>query len=43
MNEGIIRGKPYRTTYGDKAAPFPFDNVNRNIKARAQNRLWVRD
>ena len=34
MTEGIIRGKTYRTTYSDKAAPFPFDNVNRNFKAR---------
>jgi hypothetical protein len=39
MNEGINRGKPYRTTYSDKDAHFPFDNVNRNFKARC---TWQR-
>ena len=40
--QGIIRGKPHRTTYSDKAAPCPLDHVNRNFKAPAPNRLWVR-
>jgi transposase InsO family protein len=41
--QGIIRGKPHRTTYSDKAAPCPLDHVNRNFKAPAPNRLWVSD
>jgi putative transposase len=27
--EGVIRGKPVRTTISDKAAPCPLDHVNR--------------
>jgi transposase InsO family protein len=41
--KGIIRGKPHRTTYSDKAVPCPLDHVNRNFKAPAPNRLWVSD
>ncbi len=41
--KGIIRGKPHRTTYSDKAAPCPLDHVKRNFKAPAPNRLWVSD
>ncbi|MDR9804681.1 IS3 family transposase [Rhizobium hidalgonense] len=40
---GIIRGKPVRTTFSDKAAPSPLDRVNRQFKAPAPNRLWVSD
>ena len=40
---GIIRGKPIRTTYSDKAAPSPLDRVNHQFKAPAPNRLWVSD
>ena len=39
--QGIIRGKPVRTTFSDKAAPNPLDRVNRQFKAPAPNRLWV--
>src|SRR5690606_35311814 len=31
--QGIIRGKPIRTTISDKAAPSPHDRVNRQFKA----------
>jgi transposase InsO family protein len=41
--QGIIRGKPIRTTFPDKAAPSPLDRVNRQFKAPAPNRLWVSD
>ncbi|ESZ24693.1 hypothetical protein X733_31215 [Mesorhizobium sp. L2C067A000] len=39
--EGVIRGKPIRTTVSDKAAPCPLDHVNRQFHAPAQNMLWV--
>ncbi len=39
--QGIIRGKPVRTTFSDKAAPNPLDRVIRQFKAPAPNRLWV--
>ena len=41
--QGVIRGKPVRTTISDKAAPCPLDHVNRQFKATAPNRLWVSD
>ncbi|OMP69491.1 helix-turn-helix protein [Rhizobium sp. SJZ105] len=41
--QGIIRGKPIRTTFSDKSAPNPLDRVNRHFKAPAPNRLWVSD
>lgn len=41
--QGVIRGKPVRTTVSDKAAPCPLDHVNRQFKAPAPNRLWVSD
>src|SRR3954454_16052441 len=41
--EGIIRGKPLRTTVSDKAAPCPLDHVNRQFCAPAPNMLWVSD
>jgi transposase InsO family protein len=40
---GVIRGKPFRTTVSDKAAPCPLDHVNRQFRAPAPNRLWVSD
>jgi len=40
---GVIRGKPVRTTFSDKAAPCPLDRVNRQFHAPAPNRLWVSD
>lgn len=41
--QGIIRGKPVRTTISNKAAPCPLDHVNRQFRALAPNRLWVSD
>ena len=41
--QGVIRGKPVRTTISDKAAPCPLDHVNRQFRAPAPNRLWVSD
>lgn len=41
--QGVIRGKPVKTTISDKAAPCPLDRVNRHFKAPAPNMLWVSD
>jgi len=41
--QGVIRGKPVRTTISDKAAPCPQDHVNRQFHAPAPNMLWVSD
>jgi putative transposase len=40
---GAVLGKPLRTTFSDKGAPCPKDNVNREFQASAPNRLWVSD
>ena len=37
--QGIIRGKPIRTTFSDKTAPSLLDRVNRQFKAPVPNRL----
>jgi putative transposase len=41
--QGVIRGKPVRTTFSDKAAACPLDHVNRQFHAPAPNKLWVSD
>ena len=41
--EGVIRGKPVRTTVSDKATPCPLDRVNRQFQAPRPNVLWVSD
>lgn len=41
--QGVIRGKPVRTTVRDKAAPCPLDHVNRVFHAPAPNMLWLSD
>jgi len=41
--QGVIRGKPVKTTASDKSAPCPLDRVNRHFKAPAPNMLWVSD
>jgi transposase InsO family protein len=41
--QGVIRGKPVRTTISDKAAPCPLDHVKRQFKAPRPNVLWVSD
>jgi len=41
--QGVIRGKPVKTTISDKAAPCPLDQVYRQFHAPAPNMLWVSD
>ena len=41
--QGIIRGKPIRTTISDKTAPCPLDRVNRYFFAPAPTMLWLSD
>jgi transposase InsO family protein len=41
--QGVIRGKPIRTTISDKATPCPLDKVNRQFHAERPNALWVSD
>ena len=41
--QGIIRGKPHRTTIPDKRQPCPLDKVNRQFRVPAPNMLWVSD
>jgi len=41
--QGVIRGKPIRTTISDRAAPCPLDHVNRQFKVLRPNALWVSD
>ena len=41
--QGVIRGKPVRTTISDKAVPCPLDHVNRQFNAPRPNMLWVSD
>jgi transposase InsO family protein len=41
--QGVIRGKPVRTTISDKAAPCPLDHVHRQFRAPRPDALWVSD
>lgn len=41
--QGVVRGKPVKTTISDKAIPCPRDQVNRQFKADRPNALWVSD
>jgi len=41
--QGVVRGKPIRTTVSDKAAPCPLDKVNRQFVTDRPNMLWVSD
>jgi putative transposase len=40
---GVVRGKPIRTTFSDKATPCPLDHVHRQFHAPAPNQLWLSD
>jgi putative transposase len=40
---GVVRGKAWKTTQPDLAAPRPADLVDRQFTAGAPNRLWVAD
>ena len=41
--QGVIRGKPLKTTHSNPAAPCPRDHVNRQFNAPAPNILWLSD
>ncbi|MEO1293956.1 MAG: IS3 family transposase, partial [Pseudomonadota bacterium] len=41
--QGVIRGKPHKTTIPDKAASCPLDKVNRQFRVPAPDMLWVSD
>nr|WP_174804479.1 IS3 family transposase [Martelella limonii] len=41
--QGVIRGKPQKTTVPDKKQPCPLDKVNREFRVPAPNMLWVSD
>jgi putative transposase len=41
--QGVIRGKPIKTTLSDKKSPCPLDKVNRNFQVPRPNQLWVSD
>jgi transposase InsO family protein len=41
--QGVMRGKPIRTTVSDKAAPCPLDHVHRQFRAPRPDALWVSD
>jgi len=41
--QGVVRGKPVKTTIRDRAARCPLDRVNREFQAPRPNALWVSD
>jgi transposase InsO family protein len=41
--QGVVRGRPVRTTVSDRGGPSPKDLVDRQFRAPAPNRLWVAD
>ena len=41
--QGVMRGKVIRTTISDSRAPCPLDRVNRQLRAKRPNQLWVSD
>jgi putative transposase len=41
--QGVVRGRPVRTTNGNHALPCPQDRVNRQFRAPRPNALWVSD
>ena len=41
--QGVVRGRPCRTTVSDDAADRPNDLVNRQFMATRPNQLWVAD
>jgi putative transposase len=41
--QGVVRGKPVKTTVRDTAAPCPLDHVNRQFHAPMPNMLWLSD
>jgi putative transposase len=41
--QGVVRGRPVKTTVSDRKAPCPLDKVNRNFQAPRPNALWLSD
>lgn len=41
--QGVVRGRPIKTTVSDRKAPCPLDKVNRNFQAPRPNALWLSD
>jgi transposase InsO family protein len=41
--QGVVRGRPVKTTVSDGKAPCPKDKVNRQFAAERPNQLWVAD
>jgi putative transposase len=41
--QGVVRGKPHKTTLSNKAMPCPQDRVHRQFRAERPNALWVSD
>ncbi len=41
--QGIVRGRPVKTTVSDRKAPCPLDKVNRQFRAKRPNALWLSD
>jgi putative transposase len=41
--QGVVRGRPVRTTRSDKAVRCPLDRVNRQFRPPRPNALWVSD
>jgi transposase InsO family protein len=41
--QGVVRGKPVKTTVSDQAMPCPLDRVPRQFQADRPNALWVSD
>ena len=41
--QGVVRGKPMKTTVSDRSTPCPDDHVNRQFQAPRPNALWVSD
>ena len=41
--QGVVRGKPVKTTVSDPATPCPLDRVHRQFRADHPNTLWVSD
>ena len=41
--QGVVRGKPVRTTVSNPLTPYPLDRVKRQFTAERPNQLWVSD
>ncbi len=41
--QGVVRGKPARTTVSDRSTPCPADRVKRQFQAARPKALWVSD